>query len=126
MYKHKVPINIYSFWMSKSSSLSIYIKDTHEFITEIIAEYDIKKEIAESNNLKIKPSDTDKFSRYPEKKIQPKYFTWCNCHQIQSYVNINPQQCFNLHHDIPQKYMHNPHDLVNDIKNRTVARANNR
>jgi hypothetical protein len=112
--------------MNKSSSLSISINGTQEFITEIIAEYDIKKEIDEFNNIEIKPSDTDESSRYSLKKRRPKYFTWCNCHQLQSYVGINPKQCFNRHHVIPQKYIYKPHDLTRDIKNRTVAGATNR
>jgi hypothetical protein len=111
--------------MNKSSSLSISINDIHEFITEIIAEYDIKKEINEFNNIEINPSDTHESSRYPLKR-RPKYFTWCNCHKLQSYVGINPQQCFNRRHVIPQKYKYKPHDLIRDIKNRTVARATNR
>ena len=112
--------------MYKSASLSISINDTREFITEIIAEYDIKKEIYEFNNMEINTSNTGESSRYPTKKRQPKYFTWCNCHQLQSYVDINPRQCFNRHHDIPKKYRYKPRDLIRDIKNRTVARVTNR
>jgi hypothetical protein len=86
--------------MSKSPSLSISIKDIREFITEIIADYDIKKEIDEiSNSIVINQLKLiDESSRYPIKKRRSKYFTWCDCHQLQSYIGINPQQCFNRHH----------------------------
>jgi hypothetical protein len=110
--------------MNNSPTLSISIEDPRKFITEIIAKYDIKKEIDEFN-MEIKQSDTDESSKYLTKKRQPKYFTWCNCHQLQSYVDIKPQQCFNRLHIIPKKYKHNPHDLTRDIKNRTIASTTN-
>jgi hypothetical protein len=114
-------------YMIKSDSLSIFIKNKQKFITEIIDDYDIKKEIVEikeneeisnisgaymkSNKRSIKNNiKQDIYNNL--KPGEPESFTWCDCHMLQSYVGINPSGCFNRHHDIPKKFSHVPYHLL--------------
>ena len=110
--------------MIKLHHLSISVKETSDFITEIIANYDIKKEINKISNgntyMKVKQLDNTNKSVIHKKKNTPTYFTWCKCHLLQSFIDVKPNYCFNKNHKIPKKYRDTLRNILIDIKNRSV------